>query len=144
MKISAALFAVMFCCFSTLSVQDAEAQERFSRPRTSVNQAAANSRQQFGEAQFEEYERQLNALLLTRIDAEKAFVAGVVDKVQTGAIPSRLVQTSFQWVRVKRPHTRYPFVFFEKVIRLQAAQLGLEEEIPAFDYDSYIDEITRR
>lgn len=144
MRISAAITALVIGMFCTFAVESVEAQERFSRPRTSVNQAASNSRQQFGESQFEEYERQLNALLLTRIDAEKAFVAGVVEKVRTGAIPSRLVQTSFQWVRVKRPQTRYPFVFFEKVIRLQAAQLGLQDEIPAFDYDSYLNEITRR
>ncbi len=91
----------------------------------------------FNPAQFEEYERKLNAILKTRRDEEKAFVAAVVEKVKTGKLPSQLVQTSFQWVRNERPDTNYPFIYFEKVLRLQADKIDLADEVPAFDYSIY-------
>jgi hypothetical protein len=91
----------------------------------------------FTAAQFAEYERQLNALLKTRADEEKQFVSLVVTQVRLGRIPSRLVSTSYQWGRKNRPATNYPFIYFEKVIRIQAKALKLEDEIPPFDYSIY-------
>jgi len=91
----------------------------------------------FSEAQFAEYERQLNALLKTRADEEKLFVSKVVTQVRLGRIPSRLVSTSYQWGRKNRPASNYPFIYFEKVLRIQAKALKLEDEIPAFDYSIY-------
>ena len=88
-------------------------------------------------ARYVEYERQLNAILKTRLDEEKMFVAEVVDQVRLGKIPSKLVNTSFDWVLKKRPNTNYPFVYFERVLRLQADRLGIEDEVPEFDYDVY-------
>ena len=89
------------------------------------------------EARFDLYERQLNAILKTRRDEEKLFVKRVVDQVKLKKISSKLVNTSFQWVRNKRPGTKYPFVYFERVLRLQATKLELEDEIPPFDYGIY-------
>lgn len=86
---------------------------------------------------FKEYERKLNAILKTRRDEEKQFVAEVVEQVRLGKIPSKLVATSFDWVRNERPLTRYPFIYFEKVLRIQATALGLGDEIPEFDYEIY-------
>lgn len=91
-------------------------------------------------AQLVEYERQLNALLLTRRTEEKEFVGKVVDQIRVGAIPSKLVTTSFEWVRNKRPGTKYPFVYFEKVLRLQATRIGLGSEIPPFDFSIFSQE----
>ena len=91
----------------------------------------------FTDAQFIEYERQLNALLKTRADEEKKFVNQIVMQVKLGKIPSRLVSTSYQWGRTKRPNTNYPFIYFEKVIRIQAKAMKLEKEIPPFDYSIY-------
>jgi len=91
----------------------------------------------FNPAQFEEYERKLNAILKTRRDEEKAFVAAVVEKVKTGKLPSQLVQTSFQWARNERPDTNYPFIYFERVLRLQAGKIDLAAEVPPFDYSIY-------
>ena len=93
--------------------------------------------EKFTDAQFEEYERQLNALLKTRTDAEKEFISKVVMRVQLGRIPSKLVSTSYQWGRKNRPTTNYPFIYFEKVLRIQAKALKLEDEIPPFDYSIY-------
>jgi hypothetical protein len=86
------------------------------------------------ENQFTEYERQLNAILKTRRDQEKLFVSQVVEKLKQDKLPIKLVDTSFEWVRNKRPYTDHPFYYFERVLRLEAAKLGLEEEVPPFDY----------
>jgi len=105
-----------------------------------VSQKAAGddfSPETFSADQFIEYERQLNALLKTRRDEEKAFVANVVRQVRLGRIPSKLVSTSYGWVRAKRPDTQYPFIYFEKVLRLQAQAAELESEIPNFDLSVY-------
>jgi hypothetical protein len=91
----------------------------------------------FNENQFVEYERQLNAILKTRRDEEKQFVAKVVVLVRMGRIPSRLVSTSYQWALKNRPDTNYPFIYFEKVLRIQARALELDNEIPVFDYKIY-------
>ena len=97
----------------------------------------------FNPAQSAEYEKQLNAILKTRRDEEKKFVRELVVKVRDGAIPARLVSTSFQWVRNKRPTTRYPFVYFERVLRLQAKQLRIQQHVPPFDYRIYSNTLSR-
>lgn len=86
---------------------------------------------------LEEYERQLNAILKTRRDEEKEFVAQVIQKVKEEKIPTYLVDTSFQWVRNRRPDTDYPFIYFERVLRIQAESLNLQDEIPPFDLAIY-------
>ncbi|MFK7768001.1 MAG: hypothetical protein AB8B55_12330 [Mariniblastus sp.] len=91
----------------------------------------------FTKQQLIEYEKQLNAILKTRRDEEKEFVAKVVLQVREGKIPSKLVSTSFQWVREKRPNTSYPFLYFEKVLRLQAKAIKIDNQIPAFDFSIY-------
>ena len=91
----------------------------------------------FTAEQFAEFEQQLNSLLRTRRQEERAFIAGVVQQVRLGRIPSRLISTSFGWVRTKRPGTKYPFIYFEKVLRLQAQAANLGDEIPAFDLAIY-------
>ena len=72
-----------------------------------------------------------------RDDEEKAFVKVVVTNIREGKLPAKLVNTSFQWVRNKRPNTPYPFVYFERVLRLQAAKVKVSEYVPPFDYGIY-------
>lgn len=91
----------------------------------------------FNPAQYVQYERQLNAILKTRRDEEKKFVHEVVVKVREGKIPAKLVNTSFDWVRKKRPTTNYPFIYFERVLRLQADRLKIGDEVPDFDFSIY-------
>lgn len=86
------------------------------------------------ENQFVEFERRLNAILKTRRDEEKEFVGLVIEKVKADKLPIKLIDTSFEWVRNKRPDTEYPFYYFERVLRLEATKLGLEKEVPPFDY----------
>lgn len=92
---------------------------------------------EFNPARFEQYEDQLQALLRTRLDEEKLFVSRVVKAVEEGRIPAKLVQTSYLWVRNKRPDSNYPFVYFERVLRLQAKALEIEKQVPPFDYAVY-------
>ncbi len=88
-----------------------------------------------GEAFFEQYEARLNALLKTRREEEKQFVSEVVNLVQQESIPKQLVDSSWIWVRTRRPFTNHPFIYFERVLRLQAEKL--EIEIPDFDREIY-------
>lgn len=119
-------------------VTSADAGTVLSLAAAGQNGGAVDSRSL--RAQLLEYERQLNAMLKTRRDEEKEFVGLVVNQIRLGRIPSKLVSTSFEWVRNKRPTTKYPFVYFERVLRLQADRLGLASEIPPFDFSIYSEE----
>ena len=85
----------------------------------------------------EQYEEKLNAILRTRSDQERLFIAQLVANVRAGSVPIKLISTSFQWVRVNRPNANYPFVYFEKVLRLQAERIGVEGAIPPFDFEAF-------
>ena len=102
-----------------------------------------NAAAQEVDLRFERYEELLNGLLKTRRDEEKEFVAGVIAQVRAGTIPERLVETSYKWVLNKRPDTNYPFVYFERVLRIQATELGIGNTIPAFDFEVYRSRIAR-
>jgi len=89
------------------------------------------------DAFFVQYETQLNAILKTRLDQEKEFVKGVVDQVRAENISTRLVNTSFKWVRNKRPNVKNSFIYFERVLRILARSQGVGEFIPEFDPNVY-------
>ncbi len=71
------------------------------------------------ELRFKDYEAKIQALLKTRLPEEKEFVTQVMDKVRAGEIPEKMVETSYKWVLNKHPDTNYPFVYFERVLRIQ-------------------------
>jgi len=71
------------------------------------------------------------------LDEEKEFVKGVVEQVQAGNISTRLVNTSFKWVRNKRPNVKNSFIYFEKVLRIIATSQGAGEFVPPFDPNVY-------
>jgi len=85
----------------------------------------------------EQYEQKLNAILKTRADQERVFIAQLVANVQAGAVPIKLVSTSFRWVQQNRPLSNYPFIYFEKVLRLQAGKIGVADAIPSFDFEEF-------
>lgn len=93
--------------------------------------------EKFTDAQVVEYKKKLNAILKTRLDEEKEFVDQVVDRIQTSQIPAKLVVSSWRWARNHRPDTKYPFVYFEHVLRLQATRIGLGDKVPPYDYGIY-------
>lgn len=85
--------------------------------------------------ELREYDRQLQSLLMTRFPEEKAFVDSVVLEVHKGTLPKNVVDSAWLWVRQKRPGTPYPFVYFERILRLEGERLKLE--IPPFDREIY-------
>ncbi len=98
------------------------------------NDAAIDqSGDQFSAARLQEYERQLNAVLKTRRTEERQFVKLLVGRIGTGEVSTEVVQTSFKWVRKKRPDTPFPFLYFERVLRIIATQQGFGGAIPPFD-----------
>lgn len=84
---------------------------------------------------FVDYEIRLNAILKTRRDEERQFVSSVLALVREGKLPEQVVETSYKWVLNKRAYSEYPFIYFERVLRIRAQQLELE--IPEFDYAIY-------
>ncbi len=84
---------------------------------------------------FERYEAQLNAVLKTRLIEERDFVEQVVDLMQDKKLPKQLVDSAWLWVRNNRPYSSHPFIYFERILRLQAE--GQDIELPEFDRSIY-------
>lgn len=102
----------------------------FGQTRQSFNES-----RDFSDLSLEQYERQLNAILLTRLPEEKQYIADVVKLVRGNKLPRRMVDTSFKWVLNRRGNSKYPFVYFTVVLQLQAKKLGLVA--PEFDFKIY-------
>jgi hypothetical protein len=81
------------------------------------------------------YEAQLNLILRTRFNEEKAFVHGVIQLIRQGKLPRKLVDKSMLWVRNNSKSDNHSFAYFERVLRIQANRLNLP--VPAFNYDIY-------
>ncbi len=128
------LFVV--CCSGSLAAT-AQAQlnesSNASPFQVQGNDAAIEqSSDQFSSARLQEYERQLNAVLKTRRTEERQFIKSLVGKIGTGEVSTEVVQTSFKWVRKKRPETTFPFLYFERVLRIIATQQGNGAAIPPY------------
>lgn len=68
---------------------------------------------------------QLNSRLKARRPEEFAFIALVVQKVQQDELPLELVNTTFQWVLKNKKKERFPFFYFQTILRIRAAELGI-------------------
>ncbi len=67
---------------------------------------------------------QLKNGLQARRPEEHAFIDRVVQMVRNDDLPMDLVKSTFQWARKsKKP---YPFPYFERALRLRAAEIGIE------------------
>lgn len=84
---------------------------------------------------LEQYEKQVNAMLKTRLDAEKAYVALLVTMIKEGDLPRELMDRAVLWVQYKRAIAHTPFVYFAKVLELSADRAHVE--VPPFDYNVY-------
>ena len=73
-------------------------------------------------ASVADLQEQLERGLLARRPVELAFIQRVVTLVQTGRLPLGMVKSTFQWARPKKPR---PFPYFERAIRVRAAQIGV-------------------
>ena len=66
---------------------------------------------------------QLEAGLRARRPEEFAFIARVVELVDTGKLSPKLVIETFHWSRRKRP---YPYQYFERAIKIRALRAGVQ------------------
>jgi hypothetical protein len=66
---------------------------------------------------------QLRTELRAGRPVEIAFLTKVVELVEQDTLPYAMVQSSMLWARTKLPH---PFPYFQRVLRLRAAQIGVE------------------
>jgi hypothetical protein len=73
-------------------------------------------------AQIADLREQLEKGLRARRPEEFAFIARVVEFVESGQLSSQLVRETFQWARRKRP---YPYPYFERAMRLRALHVGV-------------------
>ena len=96
---------------------------------------AETKAQDFNDLSFKELERQLNFILKTRRSEEKAYVAALVKLSKDGKLPRKLIHTSFKYVKKKRPNSKYPFVYFARVISFVAARDKID--VPKFDFSVY-------
>lgn len=115
-------------------VSSTSAQEQEFNPTADANEEV--------ELRFADYEARLNAILKTRRLEEQEFVNAVLAKVRAGDLPVPMMESSFLWVLSNRPDTPYPFIYFERVLRLQGELAGVS--IPEFDYGIYSDYGARR
>ena len=63
--------------------------------------------------------------LRARRAEEFAFLERIITMVDQGQLPVDLVRSTFDWARHKRP---YPYVYFERAIKIRAARLGIKVE----------------
>ena len=61
--------------------------------------------------------------LKPRLPTEYEFIDLVITKVDAGVLPLELVIGTFRWAGGRRP---YPFPYFERALRLRAAQIGVQ------------------
>ena len=69
-------------------------------------------------------EDQLKTGLKARRPEETEFIDEVARLVNAGKLPRKLVDSTFMWALRRR--TNYPFPAFERALRLQADQLGVD------------------
>ena len=77
-----------------------------------------------GGAEVISLEDQLKTGLRARRPEETEFIEDVARLVNTGKLPRKLVDSTFIWALRRR--TNYPFPAFERALRLQADQLGVD------------------
>ena len=85
--------------------------------------------------ELDRYEAVINANLRTLLDEEKAYLNQAFELVRRGRLPKQVIDRSFLWVRKKRPHAKYKFIYFERVMRYYAAQY--RAPVPPFDLSVY-------
>jgi len=96
--------------------------------------------QEFNEQSLPEFERQLNAILKTRLPEEKKYIATVIELIEKEKLPRRLVNASFKYVRNQRPYAKNRFVYFVRVLQI----LGKREKTPVPEFDFKIYSTTAR
>ena len=71
-------------------------------------------------------EDRLTAGLQARRPADVAYIGRVVEMVEEGKLPAKLVDSTFLWAMRRRQ--RHPLPAFREALRLQADRLGIDVE----------------
>jgi hypothetical protein len=71
-----------------------------------------------------DYQKELEKGLKARRPTDFAFLATVVAKVQSGALPQSMVNETFDFAR--KQNRDYPFIYFQFVLRKRADKLGVK------------------
>jgi len=91
---------------------------------TGLPGTSARAEEPVGGADVISLEDQLTTGLKARRPEEKEFIEEVARLVTIGKLPRKLVDSTFMWALRRR--TNYPFPAFERALRLQADQLGVD------------------
>ena len=91
------------------------------------NQVAAQSinNRTISNPNVAQLEDRLRLGLRIRKDDEQAYIDRVVKLVREGKLPQKLVDTTFLWVRKKRPDTNFPLIYFRRVLKIRADALNI-------------------
>ena len=77
-----------------------------------------------GTATVASLEDRLKTGLRARRPQEVAFIKDVVQLVQRGELPGKLVDSAYLWAI--RHQTKYPFPAYERALRIQADRIGID------------------
>ena len=77
--------------------------------------------------------------LLAAIPSELAFIDAVVDGVEEGRVPLKLVDRTFFWARDRTPQlrgefVRRPIIYFQPALEIQLARLDIEIATPRLSF----------
>ena len=91
---------------------------------TAVVGPAARCEESIGTGEEISLEDRLLTGLRVRRSDDAAFIETVVQRVNAGDLPRKLVDSTFMWAVRRRQ--KYPFPAFEQALRLQAERLGVD------------------
>jgi len=91
---------------------------------TQLTAVGIHAEEPVGGAEVISLEDQLKTGLRARRPEETEFIEEVARLVNSGKLPRKLVDSTFIWALRRR--TNYPFPAFERALRLQADQLGVD------------------
>jgi hypothetical protein len=79
--------------------------------------------QRAGAEEIADLKDQLKNGLQARRPEDRAFLDRVAKMVESDQLPVELVKSTFQWARTRKKP--YPYPYFEKALKLRAAELGI-------------------
>ncbi len=97
--------------------------------------SGATVAQEFNELTLVQLEKQLNAILKTRLPEERSYISALIKLVDEDKVPRKLLNVSFKYVTNRRAFAKNRFVYFVRVLQF----LGEREKvaIPKFDFTIY-------
>ncbi len=94
-----------------------------SIPSVTAGLAGNVSRAQTARLDLSELKEQLTFGLRARGSRDHLFIDRIVAMVRTKKLSLEMVESTFLWARRKQP---YPFPYFERALRIRAAEAGID------------------